>query len=332
MRRSLCCPLFILTVVALVLVGCGDDDADDADTGSTTTASTASSTTEPDVTTTTDPDVTTTTDSATTTSVSEPGAPPEGVNVYWAWSVDTTSAATPEQLGAGGRPDLWRGDAFAPADALDALLAGPDELETEIGMTTQIPEGTTASFEITDDNIAVIDLSSEFNATSGTLGETLAIAQIVFTVTQFDGTDTVATVDGVSFRIDGVDVDAIGSHGFDVSEPLTRDDFNDSVRPLILLESPPPGAELTDEVLIRGESNTFEGTVVYAVTDGDGLIVAEGFTTATAGNGTWGRFEETVTFQPETAGVGAVIVWEESAEDGSQINLVEYPVAIGAAP
>ena len=70
---------------------------------------------------------------------------------------------------------------------------------------------------------------------------------------------------------------------------------------------------------------------LYGAGEGEALIVAEGFTTATAGNGTWGSFEETVSFEAETAGVGAVIVWEESAEDGSQINVVEYPVDVGAA-
>ena len=314
MTRSLRWSLLVVAILALFLTGCGDDDqAEPAITGSTTPVSSTSSTSAPDV---------------TTTSTSEPGTTPVPAgsvsNVYWAWTVDTTSAQTPEQLGAGGRSSGSR-VAMDPGDAMNALLEGPDDLEAEIGMTTAIPAETELFSVEVSDGLAVVDLSSDFNATSGTLGETLAISQVVFTLTDFD------SIDGVSFRIDGEDVDAIGSHGSDVSEPLTRDDFNDSVRPLILLESPTPGAEITDEVVIAGEANTFEATVQYAVTDGDGLIVAEGFTTATAGNGTWGTFEETVTFEVETPGVGAVIVWEESAEDGSQINVVEYPVQVGAA-
>ncbi len=277
MTRTLRWSLLALAVFALVLTGCGDDDTDEtAITGATpTTASTSA--TEPDTTATTDP-------GAAATTTSEPGATAvpsdEEVKVYWAWTVDTTTATTPEQLGAGGRATAGE----TPAeDAMAALLEGPDELETEIGMTSEIPEGTAVLDLVIEDGVAIIDLSSDFNATSGTLGETLAIAQIVFGLTQFD------TVDAVSFRIDGEDVDAIGSHGSDVSEPLTRDDFNQSVRPLILLESPTPGTAVTDEVVIRGEANTFEANVVYTVTDGDGLIVAEGFTTATEGNGTWAR-------------------------------------------
>jgi spore germination protein GerM len=297
----------------MFLTGCGDDDAASDDPATTGTTA---------------PAATTTTEAGSTTSTSEPDTTPvatdEVANVYWAWTVDTTSAQTPEQLGAGGRSS-GSGAAMDPADAVAALLEGPNELETEIGMITEIPDGTELLAVEVGDGVAVVDLSSDFEESNGTLGETLAIAQVVFTLTQFD------TVDAVSFRIDGSDVDALGSHGTDVSVPLTRDDFDTSVRPLILLESPTPGAVVGDEVVIRGEANTFEANVVYAVTDGDGLIVAEGFTTATAGNGTWGTFEETVTVEPETAGVGAVIVWEESAEDGSQINVVEYPVDVGAA-
>jgi len=315
MTRMLRWSLLVVAVLAMFLTGCGDDDASDepAVTGTTAPVDSTSTTTEA---------------AATTTSTSEPGTTPVPAgnvsNVYWSWTVDTTSAQTPEQLGAGGR-SYGSEVAMEPADAVEALLEGPNELETEIGMTTLIPPETELLDLEVSDGVAVVDLSGAYEDMNGTLGETVAIAQVVFTLTQFD------TVDGVSFRIDGEDRDNIGPHGTGVEVPLTRDDFAQSVRPLILLETPTPGAEIGDEVVISGEANTFEANVLYAITDGDGLIVAEGFTTATAGNGTWGSFEETVTFEAETAGVGAVIVWEESAEDGSQINVVEYPVDVGAA-
>ena len=310
MIRTLRLSLLAVAVFALVLAGCGDDDAAD----------------EPAITGTSLTEATTTTEAPTTTT-SEPGTTPVAaggvVNVYWLWTVDTTSAQTPEQLAAGGRSSASEA-ALDPAAAVEALLEGPDELETEIGMTTLIPAETELLGLEISDGVAVVDLSGAYEDMNGTFGETAAIAQVVFTLTQFD------QVDGVSFRIDGEDRDSIGPHGSGVEEPLTRDDFAQSVRPLILLESPTPGAVVTDEVVIRGEANTFEANVVYAVTDGDGLIVAEGFTTATDGNGTWGTFEETVPVEFETAGIGAVIVWEESAEDGSQINVVDYPIEVGA--
>ena len=65
------------------------------------------------------------------------------------------------------------------------------------------------------------------------------------------------------------------------------------------------------------------------MTDGDGLIVDEGFTTATAGNGTWGDFAFTTTFEGPRPGLGAIIVFQESAEDGSQTDVYEVPVRVG---
>ncbi len=282
------------------LAGCGDDDAA-PDEPTTTEGGQPSTTQAPPV----------DTSVATGDEVV--------ANVYWAWSIPSAPGDSPERIGAGGRPVSTASPAH---DAMEALLAGPDAIETEIGMTTEIPADTELLDIAIDDGTATVDLSGAFEESGGTLGETMRAAQVVFTLTQFD------SVDGVLFRIDGTDVEALGSHGLDATAPLTRDDF-ESVRPAILVESPTPGAEVGDEIQITGESNTFEANVVYSLTDGDGLIVAEGSTTATAGNGTWGEFDVTVAYDPETTGTGAVIVFEESAEDGSQINLVEYPLQAG---
>ena len=62
--------------------------------------------------------------------------------------------------------------------------------------------------------------------------------------------------------------------------------------------------------------------------DGEGLIVYEEPAMATSGTGTRGTFDVTATFDVPREGIGAVIVFEESARDGSRINLVEVPVSI----
>lgn len=239
-------------------------------------------------------------------------------NVYWGWSIPTTTG-TPERLAAGGRTGA---NSLIPTVAVEELLAGPNDLETEIGMGTSIPAGSSLLGLGVADGTATVDLSAEYNTSSGSLDEIMRFAQLVFTLTQFDG------IDDVSFRIDGVDVDEIGSHGFEVSSPIDRDDFAD-VRPFILVEWPFPGAEVQPGDRVQGESNTFEATVEYVVTDRDGLIIEEGFTTATNGNGTWGTFEFEVALETEPTGLGAVIVFESSAMDGSQVNLVEYPITFG---
>jgi hypothetical protein len=207
------------------------------------------------------------------------------------------------------------------------MFDGLNSDEQAIGMTTSIPAGTRVLGIDVDEAIATVDLSAEFAASSGSLDEMIRLAQVVFAVTQFDG------IDQVTFHIDGMVQDPILSHGFQVGDGLTRDDF-ENVRPTILIEQPYPGAEVTNPLVIRGESNTFEATVRYAITSGggDGLVVTEGFGTATGGNGIWGSFEVVVDlsdfpsdYQP---GRGSIIMWEDSARDGSQLGVVEIPVVL----
>lgn len=59
-------------------------------------------------------------------------------------------------------------------------------------------------------------------------------------------------------------------------------------------------------------------------------MVTEGFTTATAGTGTWGTFSVEVAL-PDSARRDLVLeVYEESAEDGSAINAVRFPLRVEA--
>lgn len=316
-------PLLAILVL-VVLAGCGgDDDAATAPTPEPTVA-VATPTSEP----TPEPTVAPTATAEPATPTPEPTPVPTAtpppvvtVNVYWAGVVDTVVSGTPERVLAGGR----QGATATPARfAMEALLQGPDDVEVEIGLGTSIPDGVELLDLAIADGVATVDLSATFEQSSGSLDEFMRVAQVVFTLTQFD------SVDGVRFRIDGDDRDAIASHGIDVSSPLDRDDFAD-VRPFILLERPYPGGSFASGDRIQGEANTFEANVQYAVVDWDGVIIAEGFTTATAGNGTWGRFDVEVILDSEGAGRGGVIVFDTSARDGSQINVIEIPIDLTGA-
>lgn len=311
----------------------GDDDTtsttpstqEPATTNATTTEvpDTEPSTTPPDTTATTTTATTATTTAPTETTTPEP-AGTTLVNVYWGWTVLNPPVGSPERIGAGGRDVA----ADTPmGNSLEALFDGVNSVEASIGMTSSIPPGTQLLGIAVDGATATVDLSAEFEAPSGSLDETMRLAQVVFTATQFDG------IDQVRFHIDGVPRDPILSHGFVVGDGFTRDDF-DTVRPSILIEQPYPGAEVANPLVIRGESNTFEGTVRYAITagGGDGILLTEGFTTATAGMGTWGDFEVVVDlsdfasdYQP---GTGSIIMWEDSPRDGSQLNVVEIPIVL----
>ncbi|MGK0274771.1 MAG: hypothetical protein ACI9N0_001152 [Ilumatobacter sp.] len=319
-------------------VACGGDD--DTTSESTSVTSDATTTVPGEVTTTVDPittDSATTTTTTTTTSTTgsttttdaptaTTAAPVEMtlVNVYWGWTVLNPAVGSPERIGAGAREV----SADAPVrNGLEAMFGGLNSVEQTIGMGTSIPPGTSVLGIAIDGTTAIVDLSSEFESPSGSLDETMRLAQVVFAVTQFDG------IDLVKFHIDGVAQDPILSHGFEVGDGFTRDYF-ESVRPSILIEQPYPGAGVANPLVIRGESNTFEATVRYAITSGggDGLVVTEGFTTATGGNGTWGSFEVIVDLSDfpsdYQSGPGSVIMWEDSPRDGSQLNIVEVPIVL----
>jgi hypothetical protein len=322
-RRSVALLGAITLTLGVLSGGCGNGD-DEATPASTTTAAGTTSeapatapapTTEPTI---TEPTITapgTTTPLPVGTSL---------VNVYWGWTVLNPAAGSPERIGAGAREV----QADVPiSNTLEALFDGLEPVEETIGMTTSIPPGTTLLGIAVDGSTATVDLSAEFAMPSGSLDETMRLAQVVFAVTQFDD------VERVKFHIDGRPQDPMLSHGFEIGDGLTRDDFAD-VRPTILIEQPHPGADATNPLVIRGESNTFESTVRYAITQsgGDGVVLTEGFTTATGGNGIWGSFEVVVDlsdfgseYQP---GLGSVIMWEDSALDGSQVGVVEIPILL----
>lgn len=202
--------------------------------------------------------------------------------------------------------------------ALHALLDGPDQLERDLGMRSEIPTGTNLLGVTVRDGEATVDFDARFESGGGSLSMMVRVAQVVFTLTQFE------TVQRVSIAINGQTVDAIGGEGIPARR-LTRADF-EGVTPFILVESPVPGETVTSPLTVSGTSNTFEATVNYTITDPDGLILAEGFTTASAGTGTWGTFTFTVGFATSRAGLGEVIVFQLDAESGGQRDIYEVPV------
>lgn len=251
---------------------------------------------------------TTTTITGSTTSSSEP-AGDVVAKVYF---------LRDEQIGplarSVGAPDV-------PKGVMEALLEGPAETEVELGFVSTIPEGTQLLGLVIENGTATVDLSSEFEAGGGSLSMMARVTEVVYTLTQFPD------VEDVQFWLDGEPVEFLGGEGLILDEPQSRADW-DGLAPAILVESPLPFEEVTSPLDIAGTSETFEGTVQITVTDGDGLIVYEGFTTSTGANGVRGPFAATVEFEVPTAGIGALIVFEESAEDGSQMNVVEIPLTI----
>lgn len=267
--------------------------------------------------TTTTGEATTTTSAATTTSA--PDEEPRAVSVYF---LDGEALMVGE-----GRDAETAG---VVDEALSALVAGPSDFETEVGLHSEIPEGTELLGVDLDEGVARVDLSDEFESGGGSQSMQARVAQVVYTATQFD------EVDSVRFLVDGQEVDAIGGEGVVVAEPLGREDFefggdfgDASLLPPVLVETPRLGEEIESPVRITGSANVFEAVFQVEIVQGEGVVVGEETVTASSGTGQRGTFDAAVDFEPVTTGLGAIVTFVESARDGSRQNVREVPVQMG---
>jgi hypothetical protein len=202
---------------------------------------------------------------------------------------------------------------------MNELLGGPTSQETGWGLSTQVPSGTELLGLTIENGTARVDLSSEFAAEGGMLGATMRLGQVVCTLTQFP------TVDRVVFLIDGNAVQTFTGEGIMLSSPQTRADY-EYVMPAIFVEEPTPGATVSSPIRLWGTSNTFVAAFMVRVLDSSGNTIAEQPAMATSGTGTRGTFDFSITFPDASAGAAKVVVYESSAKDGSEINVVEIPV------
>jgi hypothetical protein len=207
--------------------------------------------------------------------------------------------------------------------AIAALIAGPtaDERAGTPAVSGGLPDGTELLGLTISEGIARVDLSREIEDVGGTFGETAVLAQLVFTLTQFP------TVDEVVLVIEGEAVEFYGSHGMEVTPSLTRDSFlGGGLVPEILIDQPAWFAPAENPVLVSGIARAFEATVQWALYDSDGLLLEDGFTMASTGGPDWGTFQFAIPYTVDTPQLGALMMWEDSARDGSPIHLVEHPV------
>ena len=92
--------------------------------------------------------------------------------------------------------------------------------------------------------------------------------------------------------------------------------------------TPQPESEVGQTFTFTGCGNTFEAGYVYRVEGPGGEVLADGFGMMTCGTGCVGEFEQEVTV--ETTGPVTLVVFEESAEDGSEQHVVEVPLEVTA--
>jgi spore germination protein GerM len=302
-----------VAALALVISACGTDTAEPTTTTSaeaTTTAAPTTSTTEVATTTTAAP-------ATTTTTSPEPAA---GAAYFLLDELE-------EDAGGPFLVPVYR-EIPAGADeltaALEALIAGPtqDEMDGTPAISTAIPEGTTINGIEVDDEVAIIDLSAEFDDGGGSFSMFARLAQVVYTATRVDD------VDEVEFLIDGEPVTVFSSEGIELDGPQERSDYYDQMLPPIFVDEPTWGEPVTSPVEVEGLSNVFEAVSQVMLTDDDGLTLDEETVMATCGTGCWGEWETELTYTVDREQFGALIVWEFSAKDGSRINVREYPVQL----
>jgi germination protein M len=250
-------------------------------------------------------------------SPADPTGSPSGRTVtYEVWfhlgeTLFVTRRTEPETLGVG-------------AASLNALLVGPTDGETAAGVGTSVPPGTELLGLSIDGGVATVDLSSDYEAGGGSASMFMRLAQVVYTLTQFDSVG-----EGVLFRLDGQPVTVFSGEGIVLGGPVNRDDYID-LFPVILVEDPLIGARVESPVMVSGVANVFEANVLMEVLDAEGHQVGFDFTTATCGTGCYGEYRHDLSFDVDSEQSGTIVVMESDPSDGEgpEPRRVEIPVTL----
>ena len=216
--------------------------------------------------------------------------------------------------------EIPRTQAVATA-AMEFLLDGPSDMETTTrpALYTTIPEGTRLLGISIEDGIATVNLSREFESGGGSASVLGRLAQVVYTLTQFP------TVNSVTFELDGEPVTVFSGEGVVFDGPVDRADYYDQL-PAIWVDRPAWGAALGNPARIVGLSNVFEATFRVAILDGDENVIVDEMAMADCGTGCWGSFDVLLEYDVDDAQWGTLRVYANSAQDGSPVDVTDYPV------
>lgn len=102
----------------------------------------------------------------------------------------------------------------------------------------------------------------------------------------------------------------------------------DPLDPAIVVWDPVPGAFVSSPVIVRGEARVFEATVQLVLEAAGGREIARGFTTAAEAGPAMAPFEGSLAFSVSRETQACLLVFEESARDGSRRNVVQVPLTL----
>ena len=204
--------------------------------------------------------------------------------------------------------------------ALTALGSNlPDTLENAIPADVQIVDLTTTVVDGAD--VWVADMSESFlDGAGGALADFTMLNQLIYTLTDNE-------IHSVLFTVGGEPVEAFGSEGLVLIDPVTRESFREGNLGLIFLTK--PLVESEDAYVVEGMANVTEATLALEVIDGEGTVVHEEIVMATAGTGTFGEFSARVSADLITPGESSIRLFTHSLEDGSATEIVTIPIPVG---
>jgi spore germination protein GerM len=325
--------LLAITLLATMLILPACSGSDGADDEPTATASATTAGAAPTDAATTPPEET-----ATATEAAEPPTATATTPVEPSSTATTPAQASPTATAAGEVTVLSvffiRDEKIATvhrtvpktqqvaAAAMAELLAGPTAEDEAAGMSSSVPEGTEYLGTSIDQGIATVDLSGEFESGGGSFSMAARLAQVVYTLTQFP------TVDFVTFTLDGEPVEVFGGEGIILDRPVGRKDFEE-LTPAIFVASPAVNDTVSSPLRVHGTANTFEAAFMLQILDSDGTVLVEQPMMATSGSGTRGTFDVTIEFNAQSGSQITLRVFEHSAKDGSEVNVVEIPLVVG---
>jgi Sporulation and spore germination/Immunoglobulin-like domain of bacterial spore germination len=212
-----------------------------------------------------------------------------------------TPATMPVEVWLARRGKLWPVERGVPATVavvragIAALLRGPSRAETASSVTSAVAPGTQILGISLHKGIATVDLTSDFQG-HGVAGERLALAQLVFTVTQYP------TVRGVTLHLDGAPVTAFAD-GLVLPDPIGRTSMGFArLVPPITVTTPRPGASVRAPFTVSGVADVFEAGLTYKLLDASGHELGSGSSSASCGTGCPGTFS----FQIPELGVSSI--------------------------
>ncbi len=224
--------------VALLLAACGSGDTGDAgpigtdapDTSAPATTATPT-TLAPDTTRPGDGSTTTTTRPPATTTTTAPGDTETFVTVFLVADGEYAEGVRRSVAGSG-----------IAAAALRALIKGPTADEKADGLSSSVPTDTLLLGLTIRDGLATVDLSREFEAGGGSFSMLSRLAQVVYTLTEFD------SVERVLFWLDGEPVSVFSGEGIVLDGPVTRADYASALP----IGKPPTQARVWDQNELPG--------------------------------------------------------------------------------